>query len=88
LDQSEREPIKVDVPLPSVGERAERRCNGRRLLSRTDALENESKFIKTALHTMALGSESPSHLAPRPRMFKISDSAFVEVVVNSGKPGP
>jgi hypothetical protein len=88
LDQSEREPIKVDVPLPSVDERAERRCNGRRQLSPTNAFANESKFIEATLHTMTLKGEQPSHLGPRPRVFKISETAFVEIVVDDGKPGP
>jgi hypothetical protein len=87
LDQSEREPIKVDVPLSSVDKRAERRCR-RIWLSPTNALANESKLIEATLHTMPLRCERPSHLGPRPRMLKVSETAFVEVVVDGGKPGP
>jgi len=62
FDQSEREPSKVNVPLPWVDKRAERRRGCVRRLSPTDALASESKFIKATLHTMPLRAEHPSHL--------------------------
>ena len=62
LDQSEREPMKVDVALPWVDERAEQRCRDGPQLSSANALANESKFIKATLDTMSLGDERPSHL--------------------------
>jgi|GraSoi_2013_80cm_1033760.scaffolds.fasta_scaffold170810_1 hypothetical protein len=62
LDQSEREPMKVDVALPWVDERAEQRCRDGPQLSSANALANESKFIKATLRTVPLSGEHLSHL--------------------------
>jgi len=75
------------VPLARAGERAERQHDDGSSWSPARTPARESKVLEATLHAMPLKGEPPSYLRPRPRMFKMPPSAFIEVVVDGGKPG-